>query len=155
RLDVGRDNAIFVHLTYVPFIPTAGELKTKPTQHSVKELREIGLQPDILLCRTDRFLPQSIKNKISLFSNVPPEAVVTAKDVSSIYEVPLVFKQENLDRTILNLLHLPQTEPHIEKWEKLVERIKNPKHEVTIGVVGKYVELEDSYKSLYEALYHG
>lgn len=155
RLDVGRDNAIFVHLTLVPYVSTAGELKTKPTQHSVKELREIGLQPDILLCRTDRFLPQSIKNKISLFSNVPPEAVVTAKDVSSIYEVPLVFKQENLDRTILNLLHLPQTEPHIEKWEKLVERIKNPKHEVTIGVVGKYVELEDSYKSLYEALYHG
>ena len=155
RLDVGRDNAIFVHLTLVPYVSTAGELKTKPTQHSVKELREIGLQPDILLCRTDRFLPQSIKNKISLFSNVPPEAVVTAKDVSSIYEVPLVFKQENLDRTILSLLHLPQTEPHLEKWEKLVERIKNPKHEITIGVVGKYVELEDSYKSLYEALYHG
>jgi CTP synthase len=155
RLDVGRENAIFVHLTLVPYVSTAGELKTKPTQHSVKELREIGLQPDILLCRTDRFLPQSIKNKISLFSNVPPEAVVTAKDVSSIYEVPLVFKQENLDRTILTQLHLPQTEPHLEKWEKLVERIKNPKHEVTIGVVGKYVELEDSYKSLYEALYHG
>lgn len=155
RLDVGRDNAIFVHLTLVPFIPTAGELKTKPTQHSVKELREIGLQPDILLCRTDRFLPASIKSKISLFSNVAPEAVVTAKDVSTIYEVPLVFKQENLDRTILNLLRLPETEVHLEKLEKLVERIKNPKEEVLIGVVGKYVELEDSYKSLYEALYHG
>ncbi len=155
RLDVGRDNAIFVHLTLVPFIATAGELKTKPTQHSVKELREIGLQPDIILCRTDRFLPASLKNKISLFSNVPPEAVVTAKDVSSIYEVPLVFKQENLDRTILNLLRLPETEVHLERLEQLVERIRNPKHEVTIGVVGKYVELEDSYKSLYEALYHG
>lgn len=155
RLDVGRDNAIFVHLTLVPFIPTAGELKTKPTQHSVKELREIGLQPDILLCRTDRFLPPSIKSKISLFSNVAPEAVVTAKDVSTIYEVPLVFKQENLDRTILNLLRLPETEVHLEKLEKLVDRIKNPKEEVLIGVVGKYVELEDSYKSLYEALYHG
>jgi CTP synthase len=155
RLDVGRDNAIFVHLTLVPFIQTAGELKTKPTQHSVKELREIGLQPDILLCRTDRFLPASIKSKISLFSNVAQEAVVTAKDVSTIYEVPLVFKQENLDRTILNLLRLPETEVHLEKLEKLVERIKNPKEEVLIGVVGKYVELEDSYKSLYEALYHG
>lgn len=155
RLDVGRDNAIFVHLTLVPFIATAGELKTKPTQHSVKELREIGLQPDIILCRTDRFLPASLKNKISLFSNVPPEAVVTAKDVSSIYEVPLVFKQENLDRTILNLLRLPESEVHLEQLEQLVERIRNPKHEITIGVVGKYVELEDSYKSLYEALYHG
>jgi CTP synthase len=155
RLDVGRDNAIFVHLTLVPFINTAGELKTKPTQHSVKELREIGLQPDIILCRTDRFLPASIKNKISLFSNVAPEAVVTAKDVSTIYEVPLVFNQENLDRTILKLLHLPESEAHLEKLESLVERIKNPKNEVLIGVVGKYVELEDSYKSLYEALYHG
>jgi CTP synthase len=155
RLDVGRDNAIFVHLTLVPFIPTAGELKTKPTQHSVKELREIGLQPDIILCRTDRFLPPSIKNKISMFSNVPPEAVVTAKDVASIYEVPLVFKQENLDRTILNLLRLPETEERLEKWEELIHRIQNPKHEVVIGVIGKYVELEDSYKSLYEALYHG
>ncbi|HSE43431.1 MAG TPA: CTP synthase [Acidobacteriota bacterium] len=155
RLDVGRDNAIFVHLTLVPFIATAGELKTKPTQHSVKELREIGLQPDIILCRTDRFLPASLKNKISLFSNVPPEAVVTAKDVSSIYEVPLVFKQENLDRTILNLLRLPESEAHLEPLEKLMEKIRNPKNDVTIGVVGKYVELEDSYKSLYEALYHG
>jgi len=155
RLDVGRDNAIFVHLTLVPFIATAGELKTKPTQHSVKELREIGLQPDIILCRTDRFLPASLKSKISLFSNVPSEAVVTAKDVSSIYEVPLVFKQENLDRTILNLLRLPESEAHLEALEKLMERIRNPKNEVKIGVVGKYVELEDSYKSLYEALYHG
>lgn len=155
RLDVGRDNTIFVHLTYVPFIPTAGELKTKPTQHSVKELREIGLMPDIILCRTDRFLPQSIKNKISLFSNVPPDAVVTAKDVETIYEVPLVFKQENLDRTILNLLRLPETEVHLEKLEKVVAGIKNPDHHVLIGVIGKYVELEDSYKSLYEALYHG
>lgn len=155
RLDVGRDNAIFVHLTLVPYITTAGELKTKPTQHSVKELREIGLQPDIILCRTDRFLPPSIKNKISMFSNVPAEAVVTAKDVSSIYEVPLVFKQENLDRTILNLLRLPETEEHLEKWEQLIQTIKNPKNEVLIGVIGKYVELEDSYKSLYEALYHG
>ncbi|HJZ11432.1 MAG TPA: CTP synthase, partial [Acidobacteriota bacterium] len=155
RLDVGRENAIFVHLTLVPFIGTAGELKTKPTQHSVKELREIGLQPDIILCRTDRFLPPAIKQKISLFSNVVPEAVVTAKDVSSIYEVPLVFKQENLDRTILKFLHLPESEAHLEKWEDLISRIRNPKEEVLIGVVGKYVELEDSYKSLYEALYHG
>ncbi len=155
RLDVGRENAIYVHLVLVPYIATAGELKTKPTQHSVKELREIGLQPDILLCRTDRFLPPSIKSKISLFSNVPPEAVVTAKDVSTIYEVPLVFKQENLDRTILKYLNLPESEAHLENYETLVHSIKNPKQEVLIGVVGKYVELEDSYKSLYEALYHG
>ncbi len=155
RLDVGRENTIYVHLVLVPYIATAGELKTKPTQHSVKELREIGLQPDILLCRTDRFLPPSIKSKISLFSNVPPEAVVTAKDVSTIYEVPLVFKQENLDRTILKYLNLPESEAHLENYETLVQKIKNPKQEVLIGVVGKYVELEDSYKSLYEALYHG
>src|SRR5687768_16298730 len=155
RQDVGRENAIFVHLTLVPYIASAHELKTKPTQHSVRDLRSMGIQPAVLLCRTDRFLPPSIKSKISLFSNVATEAVVTAKDVSTIYEVPLVFKQENLDRTILKMLHLPETDVHLEAWEKMVEKIKNPAHEVLIGVVGKYVELEDSYKSLYEALYHG
>src|SRR5919108_549538 len=155
RLEVGRDNAIYVHLTLVPYIGTAQELKTKPTQHSVRDLRSIGIQPDILLCRTDRFLDQDLKRKIGLFCDVDEEAVVTAKDVSSIYEVPLVFAAEGLDRIILRRLHLPETEPHMEAWIDLVDRIKNPKDEVTIHVVGKYVGYEDSYKSLNEALYHG
>ena len=140
---------------YVPFIPTARRIEDQAHAAQREGVARNRFEPDIILCRTDRFLPQSIKNKISLFSNVPPEAVVTAKDVETIYEVPLVFKQENLDRTILNLLRLPETEAHLEKLEKLVESIRNPKGQVTVGVIGKYVELEDSYKSLYEALYHG
>jgi CTP synthase len=155
RQDVGRENTLYIHLTLVPFIGAAGELKTKPTQHSVRDLRSIGIQPDILLCRTDRFLDQDLKRKIGLFCDVDEEAVVTAKDVSSIYEVPLVFAGEGLDRIILRRLHLPETEPHMEAWSDLVDRIKNPKDEVTIHVVGKYVGYEDSYKSLNEALYHG
>src|SRR6195256_1286585 len=155
RLDVGRENTIYVHLTLVPFIGTAGELKTKPTQHSVRDLRSIGIQPDILLCRTDRFLDGDIKRKIALFCDVPEEAVITAKDVPTIYEVPLVLAAEGLDRIILKLLHLAPTERHIEEWEELVSRIKNPVDDLTIHVVGKYVGYEDSYKSLNEALYHG
>jgi CTP synthase len=155
RQDVGRDNTLYIHLTLVPFIGAAGELKTKPTQHSVRDLRSIGIQPDILLCRTDRFLDQELKRKIGLFCDVDEEAVVTAKDVSSIYEVPLVFAAEGLDRIILRRLHLPETEPHMEAWTDLVDRIRNPKDDVTIHVVGKYVGYEDSYKSLNEALYHG
>ncbi len=155
RQDVGRDNTIYIHLTLVPFIGAAGELKTKPTQHSVRDLRAIGIQPDILLCRTDRFLDQELKRKIGLFCDVDEEAVVTAKDVSSIYEVPLVFAAEGLDRIIMRRLHLPETEAHMEAWADLVDRIKNPKDEITIHVVGKYVGYEDSYKSLNEALYHG
>src|ERR1700741_4782339 len=155
RLDVGRENAIDIHLTLVPFIGTAGELKTKPTQHSVRDLRSIGIQPAILLCRTDRFLDSDIKRKIALFCDVDEEAVITAKDVSTIYEVPLVLAAEGLDRIVLKYLHLPQTERRIEAWEDLVNRIKNPKDEITIHVVGKYVGYEDSYKSLNEALYHG
>jgi CTP synthase len=155
RQDVGRDNTLYIHLTLVPFIGAAGELKTKPTQHSVRDLRAIGIQPDILLCRTDRFLDQDLKRKIALFCDVDEEAVITAKDVSSIYEVPLVLEAEGLDRILLERLHLPQTAARMDEWRDLVDRIKNPVDDVTIHVVGKYVGYEDSYKSLNEALYHG
>src|SRR5438034_4730913 len=155
RQDVGRDNSLYIHLTLVPFIGAAGELKTKPTQHSVRDLRSIGIQPDILLCRTDRFLDSDIKRKIALFCDVDEEAVITAKDVSSIYEVPLVLAAEGLDRMVLKYLHLPQTEKRMDPWEELVDRLRHPLDEITIHVVGKYVGYEDSYKSLNEALYHG
>jgi len=155
RQDVGRENTLYVHLTLVPFIGPVGELKTKPTQHSVRELRAIGIQPDVLLCRTDRLLPQDLKKKIALFCDVSEEAVITAKDVSTIYEVPLVLAAEGLDRIILKHLRLPITERRMQAWEALVDRIKRPADEVTIHVVGKYVGLEDSYKSLNEALVHG
>src|SRR6059036_179262 len=155
RQDVGRDNSLYIHLTLVPFIGAAGELKTKPTQHSVRDLRSIGIQPDILLCRTDRLLDADIKRKIALFCDVDEEAVITAKDVSTIYEVPLVLAGEGLDTIVLKHLHLPQTERKMSAWEDLVARIKNPQDELTIHVVGKYVGYEDSYKSLNEALYHG
>jgi CTP synthase len=155
RQDVGRENTLYIHLTLVPFIGAAGELKTKPTQHSVRDLRAIGIQPDILLCRTDRFLDQDIKRKIALFCDVDEEAVITAKDVSSIYEVPLVFATEGLDRIVLQRLNLPATKAAMDGWVDLVDRIKNPADEITIHVVGKYVGYEDSYKSLNEALYHG
>ncbi len=135
RQDVGRDNTLYIHLTLVPFIGAAGELKTKPTQHSVRDLRAIGIQPDILLCRTDRFLDQDLKKKIGLFCDVDEEAVITAKDVSSIYEVPLVLAAEGLDRIVLQRLHLPQTQARMDEWVDLVDRIKNPTDEVTIHVV--------------------
>jgi CTP synthase len=155
RQDAGRDNTIYVHLTLVPFIGTAGEVKTKPTQHSVRDLRSIGIQPDILLCRTDRPLPRDVKQKIALFCDVDEEAVITARDVDTIYEVPLALASEGIDTIILKLLKLDPTERHIEPWEELVHRIKHPADELTIHVVGKYVGYEDSYKSLNEALYHG
>ncbi len=155
RQDVGRDNSLYIHLTLVPFIGTAGELKTKPTQHSVRDLRSIGIQPDILLCRTDRFLDADLKRKIALFCDVNEEAVITAKDVSTIYEVPLVLAAEGLDTIVLKYLRLPQTQRTMDAWEALVSRIKNPVDTLTIHVVGKYVGYEDSYKSLNEALYHG
>jgi CTP synthase len=155
RQDAGRENTLYIHLTLVPYIGTAGELKTKPTQHSVRDLRSIGIQPDILLCRTDRFLPTDIKRKIALFCDVAEEAVITAKDVSSIYEVPLVLAQEGIDRILLKHLQLPHTEPQMADWGELVNRLSQPEDEVTIHVVGKYVGLEDSYKSLHEALVHG
>ena len=155
RYDVGRNNSLFIHVTLVPYIKTAGEVKTKPTQHSVKELRAIGIQPDILLCRTQSVLTKSLKEKIALFTNVPTDAVITAKDVKSIYEVPVLFHKEGLDDKILELLNIWTGAPRMEPWENLVKRIKNPKHNVTIGIIGKYVDLTESYKSLHEALVHG
>ena len=155
RQELGREHTLFVHVTLVPFIAAAQELKTKPTQHSVKELLSIGIQPDILLCRTDRFLSKDIKSKIALFCNVEEEAVITAKDVASIYEVPLVFSHEGVDTLVLRYLRLEARERDLRQWEDIVHRVYNPKAEVTIGIVGKYVEYEDSYKSLKEALVHG
>jgi CTP synthase len=155
RQELGREHTLFVHVTLVPFIAAAQELKTKPTQHSVKELLSIGIQPDILLCRTDRFLAKDIKSKIALFCNVAEEAVITAKDVASIYEVPVVFAHENVDTLVLKCLHMEAKDRDLAKWEDIVHRVYNPKDTVTIGIVGKYVEYEDSYKSLKEALVHG
>jgi CTP synthase len=155
RQDVGRDNAIFVHLALVPYIATAHELKTKPMQHSVRELRAIGIHPHVLLCRTDRYLSPDIKAKLSLYCDVPEEAVITAKDVDSIYEVPLLLSGEGLDGIVLKSLGLRSAGRDMSAWEELVRRIKNPKGEVVIGIVGKYVSFEDSYKSLNEALTHG
>ena len=155
RADVGKENSLYIHLTLVPYISTAGEVKTKPTQHSVKELRSIGIQPDILLCRTDRFLSKDIKAKIALFCNVGVDQVITAKDVDHIYEVPLIFHQEGLDEKIVELLNIWTRTPQLANWEELIRKVKTPKHSVTIAVVGKYVDLTESYKSLNEALYHG
>jgi CTP synthase len=155
RQDLGRENTLYIHLTLVPFIASSGELKTKPTQHSVRDLRSIGIQPDVLLCRTDRPLDHDLKAKIALFCDVEEEAVITARDVSSIYEVPLNLAGEGLDRILLNRLQLPETARHMEPWEDLLDRIHHPKDEVTIHFVGKYVEYGDSYKSINEALYHG
>ena len=155
RQEQGRENIVFVHLTLVPYMHASGEQKTKPTQHSVKELREIGIQPDILLCRTDRFLSAEIKGKIALFCSVPEDAVITAKDVDNIYEVPLIFGQEGLDSQILRCLKLKTGERNVQPWIDLVDRIRHPQDEVTIGIVGKYVGYQDSYKSLNEALVHG
>jgi len=155
RNEAGRENAIFIHLTWVPFIKTAGEVKTKPTQHSVKALREIGIQPDILLCRTENLLSEDIKSKIALFCNVEVTSVFTAKDVGCIYEVPLVFHKEGLDNKIVDLLNIWTGQPKLDAWEEVVSKFNNPPREVCIGIVGKYVNLTDSYKSLNEALVHG
>ena len=154
RFDVGKENALYIHLTLVPYIATAGELKSKPTQHSVKELREIGIQPDILLCRTDRFLSPELKAKIALYCNIEKEAVITAKDVESIYEVPVEFNKEGLDNKIVEKLNIWTRSPNLSAWEEIVKRIKEPKGSVAIAVVGKYVTLKESYKSLNEALTH-
>jgi len=155
RGDVGRENTLYIHLTLVPYIQTAGELKTKPTQHSVKELREIGIQPDILLCRTDRLLSPDIKAKIALFCNVEKEAVITAQNVDTVYEVPILFHQEGLDEKLVEKLNIWTGRPNLKGWERVVKKIKHPRFEVTIGMVGKYVGLVESYKSLTEALIHG
>jgi CTP synthase len=155
RLELGPENAIFVHVTLVPFIPTAGELKTKPTQHSVKEMLSIGIQPDVLLCRSDRLLPHEMKAKIALFCNIPERCVITARDVDTIYAVPVAFAAEGLDEQILRLLKLEAPARDMTRWLSLLENMHHPRGEVRIGVVGKYVALEDAYKSLREALMHG
>ncbi|NNK58637.1 MAG: CTP synthase [Desulfofustis sp.] len=155
RGDLGKEYSLFIHLTLVPYIKAAGEVKTKPTQHSVKELRADGIQPDILVCRTEVPLTRDLKAKIALFCNVPVDAVITAIDVDTIYEVPLHFHEEGLDTKILELLNVWTGKPNIEPWEKLVHNLKNPKHTVTIAITGKYVDLTESYKSLHEALIHG
>jgi len=155
RTDRGHENVLYVHLTLVPYIPTAGELKTKPTQHSVKELREIGIQPDILLCRCDREIPHEMKGKIALFCNVREEAVITAIDVTSIYEVPRNYHEQGLDERIVDYLNIWTKAPELSEWERIVKRIKEPASETNIAIVGKYVDLTESYKSLSEALIHG
>jgi CTP synthase len=157
RHELGRENTLFVHVTLVPWIAAAQELKTKPTQHSVKELRAIGIQPDILLCRSERELPDDMKEKIALFCDVDVEAVGTAVDVASVYECPIVFAEQGVDDMALRLLDLDHTvgPRDMSRWTQMVGRLKHPKHQVSIGLVGKYVEYEDSYKSLKEALLHG
>ncbi len=155
KADMGGENVIYIHLTLVPYIATAGEVKTKPTQHSVKELRSIGIQPDILLCRTSKYLSHEIKSKIALFCNVSVDAVITAKDVECIYEVPLIFHKEGLDDRIVELLHIWTRAPRLKGWENLVKKIKESEYFVTIAIVGKYTDLTESYKSLNEALCHG
>jgi CTP synthase len=154
RLDEGRENVLYVHLTLVPFISAAGELKTKPTQHSVKELTGLGIQPDVLLCRTDRPLDSGIKTKIAHFCNVDPPAVIAARDVDCIYELPVVFHEEGLDQQIIQKLQMWTAAPNLAKWQKVVDVVRHPRGEIRVAMVGKYVNLTDSYKSLNEALAH-
>ncbi|GAB6065291.1 CTP synthase [Aquifex pyrophilus] len=154
-LELGKENHVFIHLTYVPYIKAVGELKTKPTQHSVKELRAIGIQPDIIICRSDREIPKGIKSKIALFTNVKEEAVISAPDLESPYEVPLKLKEQGIDRIITQRLGLKHREVNLGRWKKVVNILKHPRDEVNIALVGKYVELKDSYKSVIEALIHG
>ncbi len=155
RAEAGSRNVIYVHLTLVPYIAAAGELKTKPTQHSVNELRRIGIQPDVLICRTDRMLPAELKGKIALFCNVDKDAVITAKDVENVYEVPLNFHEEGLDEKVVELLNIWTGRPKLDHWQRIVETLRFPKDRVRIALVGKYVDLKESYKSLSEALVHG
>ena len=150
----GRENSLSIHLTLVPFIESAGEIKTKPTQHSVKTLLEIGIQPDILICRSREELSTPIKEKISLFCNVTTECVISARDVKTIYEIPLVFTKENFDKIVLEKLKLKQGKPNLAKWKKIVQKMKNPKRTVTIGMCGKYNSIPDAYKSITEAFIH-
>jgi CTP synthase len=155
RQELGRENTVFIHVTLVPWISAAQELKTKPTQHSVKEMLSIGIQPDILLCRSDRPLGHELKSKIALFCNLEEQAVIAARDVSSIYEVPLNFADEGVDKLILKFLHLAPKDADLSRWKTLVDHAYHPRDEISIAIVGKYVEYEDSYKSLKEALTHG
>ncbi|MEG9529998.1 glutamine hydrolyzing CTP synthase [Mannheimia indoligenes] len=153
-VDIGREKALFMHLTLVPYIPTAGEVKTKPTQHSVKELLSIGIQPDVLICRSDRAIPENEKKKIALFCNVPERAVISLKDVDSIYRIPELLKSQGLDSFVCERFRLDCKEADLSEWEQVLYRQANPTGEVTIGMVGKYVELPDAYKSVNEALKH-
>jgi CTP synthase len=156
RQDVGREHTLFIHLTLIPYIAAAGELKTKPTQHSVRELMEIGIQPDVLICRTDRPLTDDLKRKTALFTNVDPAGVIEARDVDTIYDVPLSFRHQKLDDLIVAKLGLPPVTPDLRSWEGMVNRIRHPRNgRVRIAVVGKYTSLVDSYKSVQEALIHG
>jgi len=155
RHEHGRENTIFVHVTLVPWISAAHELKTKPTQHSVKELREIGIQPDVLLCRSERPLPQEVRDKIALFCDVDLDAVITARDVSSVYEVPLDFAEQGVDEIVLRLMRMDAPPRDMRRWTAMIEKMKHPAGEVDIALVGKYVRYEDAYKSLKEALLHG
>jgi CTP synthase len=154
RHEEGRENTLFVHLTLVPWIAAAQELKTKPTQHSVRDLRAIGIQPDILLCRSERLLPDDVKDKIALFCDVDLKSVITARDVKSVYEIPAIYAEQGVDNAILRYLGVQAAERNLSRWIEMVERMNSPKGEVSIGLVGKYVEYEDSYKSLKEALLH-
>jgi len=156
RHDVGKENVLYIHLTLIPYLKAAGEMKTKPTQHSVGTMREIGIQPDILVCRTEKPIPKSMKSKISLFCNVEEEAVIAGRDVSSIYEVPIALKEEGLDKVICKYLHIPYRAGSLDSWKKrVVDRDLNPQDTIKIALVGKYIELPDAYKSIYEALRHG
>jgi CTP synthase len=155
KADVGRENVLFIHLTLVPYVTAAGELKSKPTQHSVKELLEIGIQPDVLLCRADRDLPKEMKKKIALFCNVSERAVITARDVPSIYEVPAALHQEGLDELIVRMLGFPERSQDLTPWKRIQQTLHHPARQVTIAVVGKYLDLRDAYKSLNEAIAHG
>lgn len=155
RVDVGYENTLFVHVTYIPYIAAAGELKSKPTQHSVKELRAIGIQPDFLICRSEKPIEPEMKSKIGLFCSVRPENVIAAYDARTIYELPLMLHDEGFDQKVVNALKMSTPKPNIQAWQKIVKVIKNPAREVTIGLVGKYVDLKESYKSLSEAIQHG
>lgn len=154
RKDVGRENVVYTHVTLIPWIPAAGELKTKPTQHSVKELRSLGIQPDILVCRCHRSIPQHIKDKIAEFCDVDSEAVITSPDASSIYEVPLLLEKEGFAQQVLSRLHLENRTPDLQKWEELVAKMKSPQHHTRVAIVGKYIQLSDAYLSVVEALTH-
>ena len=155
RLDVGRDNVLYVHVTLIPYIKASEELKTKPTQHSVGKLREIGIEPDILVCRTDRELSRELKEKLALFCSVPSEAVIEAHDVKSIYEVPLMFQRQGLEEQVLMLLRQRSGHRDLAEWRDLVEKLNSPQTIIKIAVAGKYVEVKDAYKSISEALLHG
>lgn len=155
RVDLGFENTLYIHVTYLPYISAAGELKSKPTQHSVKALREVGIQPDLLICRSEREIPQETKSKIGLFCSIRPEHVISAYDAQSIYEVPLMLHSEGFDEKVVNLLDLNGEKPELKSWKKMCQSLNQPKEEITIGIVGKYTNLKESYKSLNEALVHG